>query len=176
MGFVKYARRALAQALLLTAAVLLTSCDSSINRCFGVNLEGSLCVSETILTIGQQEGLSCMECVGEDTGDVFSINFSLAALAGSASPGTAFGFLNRPDLWLAEFSDCRNINLFDTSLDELGRFVKGEFAGALEDLTPFQIDKLSLFINIPGVRVENATCNFCADSIPPRCLEVIIVD
>ncbi len=163
----------LALTFILTAAFFLGSCDSDINRCFGVNLEQSFCASETILSIGQQDGLTCIRCTGEETGYRFDIFWSLALLAGTSDPGTAFGFLNGSDLWLAEFSDCGTINLYDTSQNEFGRFVKGEFAGALEDLTPFQIDKLSLFINIPGVRVEGATCGFCSDSIPPRCYQYI---
>lgn len=157
----------------MIVSMLHLSCDSDVNRCFGVNLEDSLCVSETILSIGQERGLSCIECTGEDTGDRFSIEWVVAVLEGTPNPGTIFSFLNASDLWLAEFSDCGTMNLFETSQNDLGRFVKGEFAGTLEELAPFQIDKLSLFINIPGVRVENATCKFCADSVPPRCFRVI---
>ena len=162
--------------LSVLASALFVSCDSEIDGCFGVNLERSSCPSETILSIGQQEGLSCIKCTGQETGDRFSIDWSFALLEGTTNPGTIFSFLNRPDLWLAEFSDCETMTLFETSQSQLARFVKGELAGTLEDIRPFQIDKLSLFINIPGVRVENATCNFCSDSIPPRCFQVITFD
>ncbi|MEQ9618971.1 MAG: hypothetical protein RIG61_07325 [Deltaproteobacteria bacterium] len=158
------------------ATLVFISCDSEIDGCFGVNLERSSCPSQTILAIGQQDGLSCIKCTGQETGDRFSIDWVVAVLEGTPNPGTIFSFLNTSALWLAEFSDCETMNLFETSQNQLGRFVKGEFAGTLEDIRPFQIDKLSLFINIPGVRVENATCNFCSDSIPPRCFEVITFD
>lgn len=160
-------------ALILIAVSLITSCDSDVNQCFGVNLEQSFCPADTIVSIGQERGLTCIKCTGEETGDRFSIYWDAALLAGTPDPGTLFGFLNTPDRWLAEFSDCGTINLFNTFQNDLGRFVKGDSAGALEDLSPFQIDKLSLFINIPGFRTEAATCNFCADSIPPRCFQVI---
>jgi len=159
--------------LVLIAAFLIASCDSEVNQCFGVNLEQSFCPADTVLSIGQEKGLTCIKCTGEDTGDRFSIYWNPALLAGTPDPGTLFGFVNTPDRWLAEFSDCGTINLFETFQNDLGRFVKGESAGALEDLRPFQIDKLSLFINIPGFKTEAATCNYCADSIPPRCFQVI---
>lgn len=162
--------------LTILAGLLFVSCDSDNDGCFGVNLERSPCPSETILSIGQQEGLTCINCIGQETGDRFAMDWVFATLEGTPNPGTIFSFQNTPDLWLAEFSDCETMNLFETSQNQLGRFVKGEFAGALEDIRPFQIDRLSLFINIPGVRVESATCNFCADSIPPRCFELVFID
>lgn len=156
----------------ITAGIL-ASCDSDVNQCFGVNLQQSLCPADTIVSISQERGLTCIKCTGRESGDRFSIYWNAALLAGTPDPGILFGFLNTPDRWLAEFSDCGTINLFDTFQNELGRFVKGDSAGALEDLRPFQIDKLSLFINIPGFKTEEATCNYCADSIPPRCFQVV---
>lgn len=159
--------------LSLLPFVFLSSCDSEIGDCFGVNLEQTACPSENILAIGQQDGLGCYRCTGQETGDHFSIAWSEGPIAGSPNPGTIFQVLNTTDRWIAEFTDCGTITLFETFQNELGRFVKGELAGTLNDIDPFQIDKLSLTIDIPGVRTEETVCNFCANSTPPQCIETI---
>jgi len=151
----------------------LASCDSDVGRCFGVNLEASNCPSELILAVGQEDGLGCYRCTGQDSGDHFSIAWSSAPLAGTTDQGTIFAFLNTTDKWLAEFTDCGTLTLYETTQNEFARFVKGDLAGTLENIDPFQIDKLSLFINIPGVRTEEAVCNFCANSTPPQCFNSI---
>ncbi len=165
-----------AAALVLSIALGLASvsCDSEVGgECFGVNLESSPCASELILAIGQQDGLGCYRCTGQETGDHFSIAWSSAPIEGTPNPGTIFAFLNTTDKWIAEFTDCGTLTLFETFQNGLGRFVKGDLAGTLRDIDPFQIDKLSLTIDIPGVRTEEAVCNFCASSTPPQCFNGI---
>jgi hypothetical protein len=168
-------RRGIIAAILLLVifGICLASCDSEVGECFGVNLEASPCASELILAIGQQDGLGCYRCTGQETGDHFSIAWSAGPVEGTPNPGTIFAFLNTTDKWLAEFTDCGTLTLFETFQNELGRFVKGDLAGTLRDIDPFQIDKLSLTIDIPGVRTEEAVCNFCASSTPPQCFETI---
>ncbi len=163
----------LAVLTIVISGIYFISCDSQINQCFGVNLEGTQCDSENILGIGQQDGLGCFRCTGQDTEDQFSIAWQSAPLAGTSSLGVMFLFLNTTDKWLAEFSDCQTISLFETFQNEFGGFVKGELAGTLGDIDPFQIDKLSLTIDIPGVRTEEVICNFCSSSTPPQCLETV---
>lgn len=166
-------KAAISFVLVIAAGLSHMSCDSEVGECFGVNLESSPCASELILAIGQQDGLACFNCRGQETGDVFTLTWQKGLLEGTPNPGTIFSFLNEPELWIAEFTDCGTLTLFETSQNEFGRFVKGDLAGALEDLDAFQIDRLSLFIDIPGVRVEEAVCDFCANSTPPRCFETI---
>lgn len=168
-----YMRPAISFFMVIAAVLALVSCDSEVNGCFGVNLEGSSCVAEDILAIGQEDGLGCYKCTGQETGDHFSIAWSEGPIEGTPNPGTIFSFLNTTDKWIAEFTDCGTLTLFETFQNEFGRFVKGDFAGTLQDIDPFQIDKLSLTIDMPGVRTEEAVCNFCADSTPPRCFEAI---
>ncbi len=153
---------------IIISGICIISCDDNINGCFGVNLEDTPCASENILSIGQQDGLSCYNCVGNVTGDVFSISWSFVNVDGSTDPGTLFVFLNTTNRFLAEFTDCGTITLYDTS-QGVGGLVKGELAGSLEAIDPFQIDKLSLFFNIPGVRTESAVCDFCTSSNSPVC-------
>ena len=159
--------------VLIISGICFISCDSEINQCFGVNLETSGCAAEDILAIGQQDGHGCYRCTGQDTGDQFSIAWQNAPLAGTTSPGIVFSFLNTTGKWIAEFTDCGTLTLYDTFQNDFGRFVKGDLAGTLQDINPFQIDKLSLTIDIPGVRSEDVVCNFCASSTTPRCLETI---
>jgi hypothetical protein len=171
----RYIKAVIPLVLIIAAALPQISCnDDGVGDCFGVNLEQSGCVAEDILAIGTEDGLACFNCTGQETGDVFTPTWQKGLLAGTSSPGTIFSFLHKPELWLAEFTDCGTIMLFETSKNEFGRLVKGDFAGTLEDLNAFQIDKLSLFINMPGVRVEEAVCDFCANSTPPQCFDVII--
>ncbi|MGH7850440.1 MAG: hypothetical protein ACREOP_09090 [Thermodesulfobacteriota bacterium] len=159
--------------VIIISGIYFISCDSAVNGCFGVNLEGSSCVAEDILAIGQEDGLGCYKCTGQETGDHFSIAWSEGPIEGTPNPGTIFSILNTTGKWIAEFTDCGTLTLFETFQNEFGRFVKGDFAGTLQDIDPFQIDKLSLTIDIPGVRTEEAVCNFCADSTPPQCFETI---
>jgi hypothetical protein len=170
----RYMKALISLALIIAAGLSQISCDDDFNGCFGVNLEGSPCVAEDILAIGQQDGLACFNCTGQETGEVFTLSWSEGLLAGTPNPGTIFSFLNAPELWIAEFTDCGTLTLFETFQNEFGRFVKGDFAGTLGDLDAFQIDRLSLFIDIPGVRTEEAVCGFCANSTPPQCFDVII--
>ena len=167
--------KALASLIFTIAAGLSQiSCDDGFNDCFGVNLEGSFCVAEDILAIGQQDGLACFNCTGQESGEVFTLSWSEGLLEGTPNPGTIFSFLNAPELWIAEFTDCGTLTLFETFQNEFGRFVKGDLAGTLGDLDAFQIDRLSLIIDIPGVRTEEAVCGFCANSTPPQCFDVIV--
>jgi len=159
--------------LIVICGIYFISCDSEIGGCFGVNLESSPCAAENILAIGQQDGLGCYRCTGQETGDQFSIAWSVGLIEGTQDPGTIFAFLNTPDKWIAEFTDCGTLTLYETFQNGFGRFVKGDLAGTLGDIDPFQIDKLSLTIDIPGVRSEDVVCNFCASSTPPRCIESI---
>jgi hypothetical protein len=160
--------------LIIAAGLPQISCDDGVGDCFGVNLEESGCVAEDILAIGQEDGLACFNCTGQETGDVFTLTWQKGLLEGTPNPGTIFSFLHQPELWIAEFTDCGTLTLFGTFQNEFGRFVKGDLAGTLEDLDAFQIDRLSLFIDIPGVRVEEAVCDFCANSTPPQCFDVVI--
>lgn len=146
------------------------SCDSVVNGCFGVNLESGTCPAETVLATGEQDGLACYECIGEETGDVFNLFWRTALLSGTSNPGIQFGVLNTTDSWLAEFTGCLNITLYVAERDEFGRFVKGDLAGTLADVDPFQIDRLSFFMDIPGFRTEQVTCGFCSTNSPPACL------
>jgi hypothetical protein len=171
-----YMKTLISLALIITAGLAHISCDDGVGDCFGVNLEGSFCVAEDILAIGQEDGLACFNCEGQETGEVFTLAWQKGLLAGTPNPGTIFSFLNAPELWIAEFTDCGTLTLFDTFQNEFGRFVKGDLAGTLGDIDAFQIDRLSLFIDIPGVRVEEAVCGFCANSTPPQCFDVIVVD
>ena len=155
--------------IIIISGICIISCDDNIGGCFGVNLEDTPCASENILSIGQQDGLSCFRCTGEETGDQFSIFWRAIPLAGTPNLGTQFGFLNTTDAWIAEFTDCETLTLYETSLGGPGGFVKGELAGTLAGIDPFQIDKLSLFIDIPGVRTESAVCDFCTSSNSPVC-------
>jgi hypothetical protein len=161
-------KSALQASLIILAWIYFISCDDGVGTCYGVNLENTSCAAENVLSIGQQRGLACYYCVGNDTGDVFNISWSFVNVAGSSNPGTLFVFLNTTDRWIAEFTDCGTITLYNTTQGVTG-LVKGDLSGTLEQIDPFQIDKLSLFINIPGVRTEEAICDFCADSTPPRC-------
>lgn len=160
---------------LLICGIYLASCDDDdVGDCFGVNLEASGCVAEDILAIGQEDGLACFNCTGQETGEVFTLTWQGGLLEGTPNPGTIFSFLNEPELLIAEFTDCGTLTLFETFQNEFGRFVEGDLAGTLEDLDAFQVDRLSLFIDIPGVRVEEAVCDFCANSTPPQCFDVVI--
>jgi hypothetical protein len=152
----------------LAAVLVFISCDENVGRCFGVNLENTTCASENILSIGQQDGLACYNCVGDVTGDLFDISWSSVGVQGSAVPGTLFVFLNTTDRYLAEFTDCSTITLYDISQGP-GGVVKGGLAGTLEEIDPFQVDRLSLFFNIPGVRNKTAVCDFCKSSSPAVC-------
>ena len=154
--------------LIIIFGICFISCDDNVSRCFSVNLENTTCASENILSIGQEDGLACYNCVGNETGDVFDIAWSSVGVQGSVGPGTLFVFLNTTDRFLAEFTDCGTITLYDTSQGP-GGLVKGGLAGTLEAIDPFQIDKLSLFFNIPGVRNETAVCDFCTNSTPAVC-------
>jgi hypothetical protein len=162
---------ALAAILIILACAGLVSCDSSIHSCFGTNLEAGPCPAETILSAGANEGLACYECVGEESGEFFNLFWTFAPLSGTSNPGVMFGVLNTTDRWLTEFTDCSTISLYVAETDQLGRFFKGDFAGTLSDLDPFQIDRLSMIMDIPGFRTEPVTCRFCADSTPPACYQ-----
>lgn len=159
--------------LIILACAGLVSCDSEINRCFGTNLEAGLCPAETVLATGANDGLACYECVGEESGEFFNLYWIYVPLSGTSNPGIRFGVLNTTAEWLADFADCSTISLYVAERDELGRFFKGEFAGTLSDLDPFQIDRLSMIMDIPGYRTEPVTCGFCADSDPPACYQPV---
>jgi len=164
---------ALVAILVVLACAGLVSCDSDINRCYGTNLEAGPCPAETIISTGVNDGLACYECVGEESGEFFNLSWAYVPLGGTSNPGAWFSVLNTTAAWLAEFADCSTISLYVPEKDRLGRFFKGEFAGTLSDLDPFQIDRLSMIMDIPGYRTEPVTCRFCADSSPPACYQPV---
>lgn len=157
--------------ILITALWAVSCSDDS--RCFGVNLERTPCVSDNIIFIGQQEQLRCIQCTSGQREGEFGINFMPLPLAGSSFNMASFSFLNTDVFYFAEFSDCRSMNLFETIRNQLGRFEKGPQVGTLEDIEAIQIDRLSLFINIPGVSEEEIFCNQCFDTNPPICGVII---
>lgn len=164
---------ALALILIILACAGLASCDSEINDCFGTNLEAGSCPAETIRSVGVLDGLACYDCVGEESGDVFNLFWRFAPLSGTSNPGMEFGVLNTTNGWLAEFTDCLTISLYVAERDQFGRFFKGEFAGTLSDLDPFQIDRLFMVMDIPGYRTEPVTCRFCDNTSSPSCYQPV---
>ena len=158
--------------VLLAIGIWSASCSDD-TRCFGVNLERTPCVSDNIIFIGQQEQLRCIQCTSDQREGEFGINFMPLPLAGANFERASFSFLNTDVFYFAEFSDCRTMNLLEASRNQLGRFERGPQVGTLEDIEAIQIDRLSLFINIPGVSEEEIFCNQCFDTNPPICGVII---
>ncbi len=160
--------------LLMICIALTVACNSSDSgdgeECIGIDFSGITCIAEFLSMDGQRFG--CDECTSDLRTQEFSIEFSSLLVSQEEAAqgiGTQFRVDGVGETFIPEFVSCSTINLFEIVQDQNGENIKGKMVGTLDSIEPILPGGLTLFINIPGVNVEDTSCGFCWAPVRPPC-------